>query len=90
MPLAIAHALEINSTGTMKVLIPHIVAYLDKHPELAENIMFQGLFYYHPDSIPAEKKRKRSSNKEAEGELEAKVAVGKPTGYVSTFVTKSV
>ena len=87
---AIAHALEIDSTGTMKVLIPRIVAHLDKHPELAENIKFQGLFSYRPDSIPAEKKTKRSSDKAAEDELEAKVAAGKPTGYVTAFVTKSV
>ena len=78
---AIAHALEIDSTGTMKVLIPHIVAHLDKHPELAENVKFEGLFSYRPDSIPAEKKTK-SSDKVAEDELEAKVAAGKPTGYV--------
>ena len=74
----------------MKVLIPRIVAHLDKHPELAENVKFQGLFSYRPDSIPAEKKTKRSSDKVAGDELEAKVAAGKPTGYVQGVYIRKV
>jgi len=82
----IAHALEIDSTGTMKVLIPHIITHLDKHPQLAKNVKFQGLFSYCPDSIPTEKKTKKSSDKVAEDECKAKIAVGKPTGYVTAFI----
>ncbi|EDR11717.1 uncharacterized protein LACBIDRAFT_314252 [Laccaria bicolor S238N-H82] len=87
---AIALVLEIDSTGTMKVLIPHIITHLDKHPELAENIKFQGLFSYRPDSTPAEKKMKRSSDKVAEDEIEANVAVGKPTGANKTLLDLKV
>lgn len=94
--VAIAAALKIEDTGTVKQLVARIKSYLEANQvRLSTDPIFQGLFMYRPPAADETKATttgdaKNSADKVSEDKAAESAEIPNATGYVDSLLLESI